>query len=285
MEENAEQAAFKTKQIDYMVTIDPRAADDIRKASPDAGVREYPLPNAVHLWMTLKPGDPLSNPKLRKALSLSIDRDEFVRLFGAGRGGWALAGVFSGYFTQEEIKQLLRYDPVEAKRLVAEAGYPNGVDLVYMTSRDYGEAFIAKAELLQSQAKKAGLNITFKLASQNEVGLKRRTAEGWDLAPTNRAVDTDVDSWIYAAFHSRSQNNFGKVNDQKLDALVEAQRREVDPVKRREAIREAGRYVAEQSLGLVLPFQVEYAFTQPYVKSFYPNFGSFRPLADAWVAR
>lgn len=285
LEENAEHAAFKSRQVDFIVTNDYRAAEEQQKATPDAIAKEYPLPNAVHQWMTMKPGDPLYNPKLRKALSLAINRDEFIRVFGGGRGGWGIAGVFPGFFTQEEIKQVLRYDPAEARRLVTEAGYPNGVELIFMTSRDYGEAFIAKAELLQSQLKKAGINLTFRLFSQNEVGLKRRTAEGYDLAPTNRAVDTDVDSWIYAAFHSTSQSNFGKVNDPKLDALVEAQRRTVDPARRREAVREAGRYIGENALGISLPFQHEFSFTQPYVRNFHPNFGAHRPLAGAWVVR
>ena len=42
-----------------------------------------------------------------------------------------MAGAFPDTYTQEEIKQLLKYDPAQAKQLVAQAGYPNGVDLQF----------------------------------------------------------------------------------------------------------------------------------------------------------
>jgi len=189
-------------------------------------------------------------------------------------------------FSEAEVKQVLRYDPAEARRLVAEAGYPNGVEMAYILTPDSGTLFVSQSELLQAQLRKAGINLVMKSFTNQEAATKRRTGDGYDVAPTRRSsVDTDVDSNIFAPFHSRSPGNFGRVNDPKLDLLLEAQRREPDPARRRELVREAARYIARESLGMILPYGVEYRLTQGHLRGYYPNFGAVAPVADAWVAR
>jgi peptide/nickel transport system substrate-binding protein len=284
-DEAPEQAAFQAKQIDSVITPDSRVVEELKRNLPDMVATEYAPPFALHLWMNLRPGNLLTDKRLRQAVSLGIDRDEFIRTYG-GRGEWALAGVFPGLFNETEVKQMLRFDPTEARRLVAEAGYPNGIDMAYMLTPDTGKLFVSQSELLQAQLKKAGINLVMKSFTNQEAATKRRNGDGYDIAPTRRSsVDTDVDSNIYAPFHSQSPGNFGRVNDPKVDALVDGQRREPDAAKRREIVREAARYIAQESLGMILPYSVEYRLTQPYLRGYQPNFGSPWPLTDAWLAR
>jgi len=47
---------------------------------------------------------------VRRAISLAMDREEYIRIFSAGRGRFAPAGAEMEIFTQEEARQLLRYD-------------------------------------------------------------------------------------------------------------------------------------------------------------------------------
>ena len=53
----------------------------------------------------------------------------------------------------------MRYDPEEAKRLVVEAGYPNGVDVVFEYPTDRGQSRVTEMELFQDQLKKVGINL------------------------------------------------------------------------------------------------------------------------------
>ena len=79
---------------------------------------------------------PLSNPKVREALNLAIDRHEINRTFLKGRGEVMVQSVahpkFPGWNQDlvAEFDEMYAYDPGKAKALLAEAGYPEGFEMV-----------------------------------------------------------------------------------------------------------------------------------------------------------
>jgi peptide/nickel transport system substrate-binding protein len=86
--------------------------------------------------------DPWKDIKVREAMSIAIDRKGIAEAVykGAARPMpicWALPGM-------DELKPI-PYDPERAKKLLAEAGYPNGFDLTVAASSDWAPAF----EMLQ----------------------------------------------------------------------------------------------------------------------------------------
>jgi ABC-type transport system substrate-binding protein len=99
----------------------------------------------------------------------------------------------------------------------------------------------------------------------------------------------DVDSYLFGAFHSSSANAVHHAKDPNLDQMIEAQRREPDPAKRKQLIRDVVKYINENVLGLVATHYFPAVhFAQPYVKGFYPNWGNagttYTPyLVDLWV--
>ena len=103
----------------------------------------------------------MENEKVRRAISLAINQDELDKITSGGLGGWSLPGVPADFFTQEQVKQVVKYDLGEAKRLLAEAGYPNGLDISLTSSiaRNTGSPS-AQEQLVQAQLKLAGINAT-----------------------------------------------------------------------------------------------------------------------------
>ncbi len=95
----------------------------------------------------------------------------------------------------------------------------------------------------------------------------------------------DID-FTLSKYDPKSKSNYYGVNDPELTKLVEAQRAEVDPAKRREIVRQAGRLIAERAYGTALYHLVTYYFWQPYVKNYQPNWNKDGfPLTNVWLEK
>lgn len=278
-------AAFQTRQLDVLAErVLARDAEELHRKYPQAIQYEYTDAVPIHIYLSNKT-PPLDNPLVRKAVALAIDRDEFIRILADGKGDWAMAGAFPDTFRQEEVRQILRHDPAEARRVLAQAGYPNGVSVDFEVPTDRGQFQVTQMELLQAQLKKAGINLVPKpLAYAEYSTLKKK--HGHSMNTTTKDVQGDIDAYLYAVYHPKSKNNYDEVNDPKLTQLLEAQRREPDPAKRQELIREAVRHLnAGCYCGQALFFGTYYRFWQPYVKGYTPNHNrtSWGPVWEAWL--
>lgn len=281
-------AAFQTKQLDHLggtasgSQMSLEDAAEVRKSSPNATVYEGLNPVPFNLYIQNdKP--PFNDQRVRKALSLSIDRDEFVRVMTGGKGGWAMAGAMPDTWSQEEVKQVLRYDPQESKRLLAEAGHPNGLNTKFLIrGDDGGDKLLREAQLLQAQLKKGNINMELDITPDKASGANRMYQGQYELIAINKAMYGDVDSYLYAPYHSKSSANWTLKGDARLDRLIDAQRAEGNPDKRREIIREVSRYINEQAIGLALYRGSVYQAWHPYVKNYYPSWQG-NPIQDIWL--
>ena len=80
---------------------------------------------------------------------MSIDREELSKVLAGGQAMWAVPGAMPGTFSEAETRQLVRQDLEGARRLMAEAGYPNGIDLEWPFPRD--DTNLTMFQLVQSQ--------------------------------------------------------------------------------------------------------------------------------------
>jgi len=286
-DDSSSQAAFQTRQLDFLgqnsEVITAAAARQIKAGSPDAVVLEYLAAAPTQLYVNSR-RPPLDDVRVRKAISRALDRDEFIRVTGGG--GWALSGALEGLFTQDEIAQMVRHDPEEARRLVAEAGYPNGLQLEFSYNAARGNTV---PELLEAQLKKAGIQLALKPVDNVTDSANRQNNTftlNWTPTATARG---DPANWMYAAFHSDSKQNYWGANDPKLTAMLEAQRVETNPAKRREVLRQAARYInTEMFWGLAIYYPQNYYFWHPHLKTTPPNYwrsGELFPLEVAWLDR
>ncbi len=274
-EEATRLAAFRTKQVDFYDTVDLQsfqATKDVAGAVFATNID--PAPNSLYISQAK---GPLTDLKVRKALALSIDRDEFIKTMTGGEGTWRLAGSRLEDFTDAEIHGMLKYDPAASKALLAEAGYPNGVSLKLLNrAADAGGA--TKAELLlQSQLKKGGFNVEIDAVTKAD-GTPRLYGGLFDMILLYEKRFADVDSFLWDQNHSSgikplgtTASNWIRVNDPKLDTLIEAQRAAVDPAVRKKALQDAARYMTEQVYMLGVYPRLLFNAWHPHVKGYVPQ--------------
>ena len=283
--------AFQTKQVD-MIDYSGLSADTVeqmKKALPGLVVEEDLGTEGTFIYMNASKA-PMQDARIRKAFALSINRGEFVKTFTNGKGAWALASSLPGLFTPEETKQILTYDPNAAKQLVAAAGFANGVDIEFIyPGTKYGQELISKLQLLQSQVKSGGINLTLKSLDSGTEDKRRRSGD-YQVAQSPNAflAAGDLDAPLYGLFDPKSTNNFSRVNDPKLTEMVEAQRHEPDRAKRRDLWRQAIRYLNDVPWAQALIYEPRYALWHPYLKNYARNAaytGIGRGAISAWLER
>jgi peptide/nickel transport system substrate-binding protein len=277
-----QEAAFEARQIDLLAYsgLNLDAARRVQKAAPSVVASEYLDPREPYVYMNVsKP--PLSDARIRQAISLAIDRDAFVKTFSQGKGQWALAASLPGVFSEDETKQILKYDPAKAKQLVGEAG--GGADVQFMYTA-YSSTYSSILQLFQAQLKPAGINVALQQV-ESGVDSERRRSGDYQLAvtPGPPGLTPDMDSILYPLFYPNDPGNRGLVNDSELTPLLVAERREADPTKRKQTIRQAVRRINEVPWAVALYYDAGYELWQPYLKNYAPNLALDQWVNNSWL--
>jgi ABC-type transport system substrate-binding protein len=102
---------------------------------------------------------PFSDPRVRQAFNLATDRESIVKNLYQGRALVAsniVAPLTTGYFPMAPIP----YDPERAKKLLAEAGFPNGLKAKFISPQGRYPKDFEMAQALQQQWKRAGIDVS-----------------------------------------------------------------------------------------------------------------------------
>ena len=113
--------------------------------------------HTLHLNLSQKPLDDI---RVRQAIAHAIDRDALVQFRGTSLSKAADSVVPRGFLGHVEVP-LLSHDVAEAKRLLAEAGYPNGVTIKAIQTTL--PAMLSTIEVVQAQLRAAGITLDLSL--------------------------------------------------------------------------------------------------------------------------
>jgi len=114
---------------------------------------------SVYQYLAFNMHDPaLAKPLVRQAIAYAIDRDRIIRDIQRGYAQPTETMLAEGHWARASNLPSHPYDPAKAKQLLAQAGYPNGLSLVFKTSTD-AEAN-SRAQVMQAMMKQAGFNVS-----------------------------------------------------------------------------------------------------------------------------
>jgi len=206
-----------------------------------------PAVRQQRLWFkTDRP--PFNNMKVRQALASAIDRQEIIDtvMFGHGVLTACIPTACVPYgLSQEEMAKLPFYkqDFELSKKLLKEAGYPDGFEFTLITS-PHSPDYVPCAEIMQQQFAKIGVKMNIE-AKDWGITLKASRTGNFEAIMFAGVWYPGPEAYNYNMFHSKSSANYYGYNDPKLDKMYDAQHTEVNMDKRIEMWRELQRYMAE----------------------------------------
>jgi len=178
--------------------------------------------------------DAFKDAKVRKALSLAIDRDYVANTIMQGTYTTADSivgpGIMdeSGYFHDNGNAPYISADYeanlAEAKKLLEEAGYPNGegYPTIEYSTNDAGY-HVPLAEYLQQAWGDLGITLTINKMEWSSFTSARRAGE-YDVARNGWVMDYNDPSNMLDLFCSGNGNNDGKYSNPDFDAAIDASR-------------------------------------------------------------
>jgi peptide/nickel transport system substrate-binding protein len=235
---------------------------------------------------------PLSDVRVRRAFSLAIDRKKWVAQFLEGQGfedhgpvpapmrEWKLPTKDYG-----EGARWLEHNPALARRLLAEAGFPNGMKLKCTHWPGYGPEYVEELELLAFYLKQIGVELS--IVNEEYGNYIRGSFLGKydELSWGPSSIFTEVDGYLYNFFKTGQPNNRSHVSDNKLDVMLDAQRRYTAKSSRKKIIEDIQRLVTDQVYYVYTPYPKQLSSWNPRIKNYGPknSFDKGAQLEVVWL--
>ena len=259
-------AALLSGEIDY-TNVAPLQDLPRLKASPEVKVLQTNELRSVFFALNLrdklfesdvKDKNPFKDIRVREALYRAIDIDAVQKraMRGLSRNTGALvAPAIPGYDPSQDARP--SFDLGAAKKLLAEAGYPNGFSFQMNCQSD---ALVNEEEFCQAVASmwaRAGLKPNLSMAPRAQQTPKR-TRGDFDVISFGWANEPMIDAYslLVQVIHSKSGTagvfNWGNWGDPKVDALIDQAGVELDTPKRVALMKQALKLVKDETLFIPL---------------------------------
>ncbi len=279
-------AAFLAGKIDF----GPEYQQVVRRIDLDVVKQRKPgLQTAEYTWFVggaqglkiEKP--PFNDLRVRRALARATNLPELYEANAFSQGHWTPNPVVPAAFAEWSIpidqlgpegRKSYQHSIPEAKRLLAEAGYPHGVKVTAEApGTGYGPDFLDAVQINLKNWKAAGIDVDLKLKEYGAFISSTIYGKFDQMYIGLRGAWADPEAYFYRVYVPEQPLNVMPVNDPKLTEMMKLQRRTLDVAKRKQIIYDVQRYAAENGyFGVDGSVNVVSAW-EPYIKNYGPNNG------------
>lgn len=215
---------------------------------------------------------PFDDVRVRKAIQMAIDRQQILDTAYGGNGTVQSGIMPPGLLGYNENLPEIKYDPEEAKKLLAEAGYPDGFEMEIAQNSESVDSTIQAYELIQSMLGKVGINV--KINVVDEATWYSTRAEGkLGSYLTNWSADlNDPDNFFYTFFApGNTEKRSFNFKDEEASKEVERARTLTDENERIQVYQKLEKQIIQDDAAWVPLFTLKRQFiVNPRVKNYVP---------------
>ena len=253
-------AAYSAYQTGEVLMIKSVPTEEIPSLKDSADFHVDPIIGTYYLSLNLE-RDAFKDARVRKALSLAIDRDYVANTLMQGTYSPADNFMGPGWIDTDGTQfkdnanggqsyiDVNNYeaDLEEAKQLLADAGYPDGEGFpsISYTTNDAGYHKVV-AEYLQQAWAQLGIDLQVDIVEWASFTPMRRNGD-FDIARNGWVGDYTDPSNMLELFYSTNGNNDGKFNNADFDAAIDLSRTTLDSAERSKALHTAEDILMEET--------------------------------------
>lgn len=282
---------LRTGQIDHL-TLNPGTQDEIKRTNPKLvfrnTLRKTSSAYRLALW---KP--PFDDIRVRRAVALAYNQDEFIQAYGGGGGrrcgfigpnqpDWMLPcdqlPANAGRWWEDKA------DDVElAKKLLAEAGYPDGFTTNINLSNLASLQSRYLVDLFAAQLSRVGIQATIERV-EHATHLRGYLKTDWKGITVTSTGDETVLNYFQIT-QPDFVYNVNRLNDPFLNQKFKEFIATTDPDQQKKLIAEVSTKMASEIYLLYLPAEPHFLAWQPHLKDFAPAVGDHdgRAYINAWL--
>lgn len=273
-DESTRMAALQTGKVDYAISVSWRYKETLARTNPDLTSYEWLAGGnmAIALKVDKKPFDDI---RVRKALSMAIDRESYIKAQLGGRGEIVssyLSARWKDIFTPLEqlpagAREVFDYNPEKAKQLLKDAGYPTGFKAEMVTLTTAATVDLCSM-VVDFWKKNLGVDVTLRT-------LEYATYLGVQYGKTYQDMFYYNTGVRYPALLLREMATPGQFwnptnfNDPNYTAMAMKAVGTADPVAQKPMLRELNVYLIDKCPYVPLPTGYSYSYAHPWVKNWY----------------
>jgi len=215
-DENVRRTALIAGDVDWAISVPAQSVSEL-KGNTDLVVDEVPAGAYWYIGLNLE-REVLSDVRVRQAIAMTVNRDNI-----------AMAAAFgNAQPTQDPIPSSsvwaygyapYTYDPEAARALLAEAGYPDGLELEIMPTTQYEES-IRVAQVVQANLAEIGIRATIRTLEWAE-WLEEEGSGNYDTYICSWNGNVDPDDFFGAQHGTGEVFNFTGYSNETVDELLD----------------------------------------------------------------
>jgi peptide/nickel transport system substrate-binding protein len=285
--------ALRTGKLDILEYVRWLAVDHLKKTTPELKWSRWLSTNGTFLVMR-NDREPFDDIRVRRALNIAINNQEIVDIFYGGHAeifAYPMHTGFVGYYQPleempPEARELFTYDPQKAKRMLAEAGYPDGFEFTVQVATNNSNT-MDLLPLIAGYLDDIGVEMTIQpleyAAFLSAMTTRNHTA-GYMMASGH----TNPTTSLRKNFQTGQLWNPSMWSDPDFDRKLEALFLERDEDERKAMVRSMVAQVVAEAPYIWLPIQYNYSAWWPWVKNYDGELraGAVRPgpiYARIWI--
>jgi peptide/nickel transport system substrate-binding protein len=286
-------AALQSGEVQWAEVPPPDSVAQLRSGGFNVLLKQYP--HTILFFLNLN-DPPFNNPKVRQAIQYAVDRDKMCNDLLNGLCTPSYQYWYEGHpWYNAEIGKKYAYDPARAKALLAEAGFPSGlqINIAYPTGGSGNMWPQPMMELLQANFKAVGIDMKITPLEWNNILTIQRASFNAPESRIYNGMFFSVGSLAPTSFMGFLQSrvppagccNPTVYNSDKYEQLIKQATEEFDVGKQNAIFNQAIGVLDEDSPVLFVVHDLNLRVLSPKVRGFVQPQSWFADLKNVWVSK